>query len=70
MAVLTCPRDHTPLDGRGGIYDCRRCGSEYVVSITDAWSAHAGWNRNAPGAGAVIAVMEATATPTERKAYA
>ena len=60
--TLTCPRDHTPLTRRfgDGIHACPRCGHEYVVSITDAWTAHTRWNRNAPGAGAILAVMEAT----------
>jgi hypothetical protein len=61
MIPLACPRDDTPLHDIGNrTYGCRQCGWEYVVSITDAYRVTRGWDQNAPGAGAVFAVMEAT----------
>ena len=65
MTLLACPRDRTPLDGiGGGVHHCATCHHDYVVSITDAYTTHTGWNRNAIGAGAVQAVLDAT-TPRQ-----
>ena len=63
---MNCPRDNTPLRTRWGrgTFECPTCHHEYVVSITDAYTTHTGWNRNAIGAGAVQAVLDAT-TPRQ-----
>jgi uncharacterized protein YbaR (Trm112 family) len=59
MIPLTCPHDQTPLDKdwRREVYVCPGCRGHYVVSISDAYHNNAIWNRHAPGAGAVEAVM-------------
>jgi len=60
---MNCPRDNTPLRTRWGrgTFECPTRHHECVVSITDT-----GWNRNAIGAGAVQAVLDAT-TPRQEK---
>ena len=58
MIPIVCPNDRTPLDRDWArdVYVCPQCRAPFVVSISDAYHTPV-WNRHAPGAGAVEAVM-------------